>query len=48
MARHDNLASTLAGGIAQYLIDLTLAQDLEMRVGLVNQQHGFWIAQEIG
>ena len=47
MACRDDLAAGLACGFCEYLIDLPLPQNLQVRVGLVQKQDGSRIYRHV-
>ena len=44
----DDLTAPLGRRVADHPADLPLAQDLQMRVGLIQQQHGTGVAVHVG
>jgi len=47
MARGDELRALLIRGLGQELVDLALAQNLEMRIRLIEEQDGVRIGVEV-
>ncbi len=48
MAGHHDLRTTLCGNIGQQVVDITLAQDFQMRIGFVEQQHRARVGEHEG
>ena len=47
MSHHDDLGVVLGSDVAQQDIDLLLTQNLQMRIGFVDQQHAPFVGKQV-